>query len=64
MPKNAVMFLDEHGYFTGPPPAEPPRPAFRHEAAVSRIVLAVMLALLLLPVSAEGLAALVRYVLR
>ena len=57
------MFLDEQHFYSGPPP-EQPRRTFAHEKAVSRIVLIVMLALLVLPVSADGLAALVHYLLR
>ncbi len=56
------MFLDESSIWPrkdDPPPRKPP---FRHEKALSRLLLAYALALLLLPISLGSFVDLIRYV--
>jgi hypothetical protein len=58
------MFLDESSIWPRkdePPPRKPP---FRHEKALSRLLLAYAFAFLLLPISLGGIVDLIRYLAR
>ncbi len=56
------MFLDESSIWPRRDEPPPRRPAFKHEKALSRILLFYALVLLLLPVSLGGFVDLFRYV--
>jgi hypothetical protein len=57
------MFLDERQFNDGPPPLPTPSPAPAGEVVARRFFLFLSLALLLLPVSADGIVDLVRYLI-
>lgn len=58
----ARMFLDESSIWPRKEDLPPRKPVFRHEKALSRILLFYALVLLLLPVSVGGFVDLFRYV--
>ena len=55
------MFLDETSVWPRKDEPPPPRPPFRHQAALCRILLGYSLVLLVLPVSLGGIVDLIRY---
>ncbi len=57
------MFLDESHIWPRRDEPPPRRPAFRHEKAISRMMLGYAFFLLLLPVSLGGIVDLVRYLI-
>ena len=57
------MFLDDSHVWPRKDDPSPQPPAFRHGRALSRLLLAYALILLLLPVSLGGIVDLVRYAL-
>lgn len=57
------MFFDEYSMWPRKEDLPPRKPAFRHEKALSRIILVYLLLLLLMPVSLGGAVDLIRYLL-
>lgn len=55
------MFLDDEHFSDGPRPTEPPRIPKSQEVVLRRAFLIVSFSLLVLPVSADGVVDLVRY---
>lgn len=55
------MFLDESSIWPRREDLPPRKPPFRHEKALSRLLLAYAMALLLLPVSLGSIVDLIRY---
>lgn len=55
------MFLGDEGYFTGRPPHRPEPPRHPGETLLSRLLLGFGFVMLFLPISADGLIDLIRY---
>jgi len=55
------MFLDESSIWPRKEDLPPRKPPYRHEKALTRLLLAYALVLLLLPVSLGGIVDLIRY---
>jgi hypothetical protein len=55
------MFLDERQFSDGPRPVPAPRPELPGEAVARKFFLGLSLALLILPVTADGLVDLIHY---
>lgn len=59
-----AMFLDESSIWPRKDDLPPRKPVFRHEKALSRLIFAYALVLLLLPISLGSFVDLIRYVVR
>lgn len=59
---NARMFLDDSTIWPRKDDLPPRKPAFRHEKALSRMLLVYALALMLLPISLGSFVDIIRYV--
>ncbi len=58
------MFLDDSSIWPRKDDLPPRKPPFRHEKALTRLLLAYALVLLLLPVSLGSIVDLIRYLVR